>query len=63
MGYTYSTFSLVAVAGASLGICSVAILVTVFVLRGRVNSVSVLDRFVIVWLLYDAITHLTLVRS
>ena len=57
----YSTFALLSVAGASLGVGAVAIGLTWLLLRKRAVAISSVDRAVIAWLLYDAVTHLILV--
>lgn len=56
-----NAFSLLAVAGASVGIGSVAAALTHFILKGWGGHVPAVDKAVIGWLLYDAVTHLTLV--
>lgn len=56
-----SVFALVAVAGASIGVGTVAIGLTWLIISGIRASVSNLDKAVICWLFYDAVTHLTLV--
>ena len=56
-----SSFAFLAVAGASIGIGSVAVGLTCFILKRWGSHVSAVDKAVIGWLLYDAVTHLTLV--
>ena len=56
-----SVFALGAVAGASIGVGTVAIGLTWLIIRGISGSVSNLDKAVVGWLIYDAVTHLTLV--
>lgn len=57
-----NAFAVLAVTGASIGFGAVAVGLTALILRGQERSVSQLDKAVIGWLLYDACTHLTLVR-
>ena len=57
-----NSFSLLAVAGASVGVGGVAFILTVL-LSGKSRKLSLVDRGVVVWLLYDAITHLVLVSG
>lgn len=54
-----SAFSLCAVAGASVGVGSVAVGLAWYLIRS--SRSSSIDKAVVFWLLYDAITHLTLV--
>lgn len=53
-------FAILAVFGASVGVGSLAIGLTWLLVRERAR-VPMIDKFVVAWLLYDAITHLTLV--
>ena len=56
-----NSFALFAIAGASVGVGSVAVGLAWIILKRWGSSVSGVDKAVIGWLLYDAVTHLTLV--
>ena len=55
-------FAVQAVAGASLGVGSLAVCLTAIILKNRKGSVSKWDKAVIIWLVYNALTHFVLVR-
>ena len=57
-----TSFSLLAVAGASLGIGGFAVIVTAL-LAGRARKLNWVDWSVVLWLVYDAFTHFVLVSS
>ena len=56
-------FAVQAVAGASVGVGTLAGCLTALILKHCKGFVSKWDKAVIVWLLYNAVTHFVLVRQ
>lgn len=54
-------FALASVAAATGGFGGLAILFTLLVARGR--RLSFLDKLVLIWCMYDAVTHFLLVST
>ncbi len=57
-----SVFAWLSIGGASLGVGNLAIVITWLILRKSPFSVKTVDKAVIAWLIYDAVTHWILVR-
>ena len=56
-------FAVQAVAGASVGVGTLAVCLTALILKNFNGFVSKWDKAVIVWLLYNAVTPFVLVRQ
>lgn len=57
-----STFAVACVCVATVGVGSVAALVTWLLSSNRTRKISATDRLVIMWLVYNTLTHFVLVR-